>query len=272
MRRSGHKRGSLTVIAYALFSLFPIYWLVVLGLQSNADNMAGLSLWPRDPTLNNFAASFVQDDWARGYVNAVAYVCLNVAITLAVAVPAAFAFSRYRFVGDRSLFFWLLVCRMIPPAIVLVPMVQIASVFQLVDTYLAVALAHCLFNVPIAVWILEGFISSIPREMDEMARVDGYSMPRFWRVILLPQILPGLGVTGFFCFMFSWVELTLANALTTVDAKPIGAILRIVASPLGGVHIGLAAAISVLTLVPGLAVAWLARRHIARGFSMGQVR
>ena len=105
-----------------------------------------------------------------------------------------------------------------------------------------------------------------------MARVDGYSTFGFWRTILVPQILPGLGVTAFFCFMFSWVELTLANALTTVDAKPIGVILKMVASPLGGVHIGIAAATSILTLIPGIVVAWLARNHIARGFSMGQVK
>lgn len=266
------EKWSLTVVLYAVFTLFPIYWLTVLGLQPNAINTEGLSLWPKSVSLANFAVSFVKSDWAWGYLNAIAYVSLNVVISLAVAVPAAFAFSRYRFIGDKSLFFWLLVCRMIPPAIVMVPMVQIASIFNLVDTYLAVALAHCLFNVPIAIWIMEGFISSIPKEMDEMARVDGYSMLAYWRKILLPQIMPGLGVVAFFCFMFSWVELTLANALTTVDAKPIGVILKLVASPLGGVHIGIAAAASILTLVPGITVAWFARRHIARGFSMGQVR
>lgn len=266
------KKWSLSVIAYAVFTLFPIYWLLVLGLQPNSINTAQLSLWPSEGTAVNFAVSFVKSDWAWGYVNTIAYVCLNVALSLAVAVPAAFAFSRFNFIGAKSLFFWLLVCRMIPPAIVMVPMVQIASVFNSIDTYYAVAIAHCLFNVPIAVWIMEGFISAIPKEIDEMARADGYSTFGYWRKILLPQVLPGLGVVAFFCFMFSWVELTLANALTTVDTKPIGATIRMVASPLGGAHIGIAAAASILTLVPGVAVAWFARHHIARGFSMGQVR
>lgn len=266
------KKWSLTVIIYSFFTIFPIYWLFVLGLQPNFLNSTGLSLWPSTVSFQNFSVSFLNDEWVQGYLNATAYVFLNVILTLAVAVPAAFAFSRYKFLGNRSLFFWLLVCRMIPPAVVMVPMVQIASIFNLVDTYLAVAIAHCLFNVPIAIWILEGFISSIPKETDEMARVDGYSTFGFWRIILVPQILPGLGVTAFFCFMFSWVELTLANALTTVDAKPIGVILKMVASPLGGVHIGIAAATSILTLIPGIFVAWLARHHIARGFSMGQVK
>ncbi|MFN3238929.1 MAG: carbohydrate ABC transporter permease [Pseudomonadales bacterium] len=267
-----NKNWSLTVVFYAIFTLFPIYWLLVLGLQPNAINTQGLSLWPTQVTFDNFRVSFVDPTWARGYLNATAYVLVNVGITLIVAIPAAYAFSRLRFTGDKHLFFWLLVCRMVPPAVVMVPMVQIASLFQVIDTYIAVAVAHCLFNVPIAIWILEGFLSGIPKEVDEMAKADGYSTLGFWLKILLPQILPGVGVAAFFCFIFSWVELTLANALTTIDAKPIGVILKLVASPLGGVNIGIAAAASLLTILPGVIVAWLLRHHIARGFSMGQIK
>ena len=91
----------------------------------------------------------------------------------------------------------------------------------MIDTHIAVALAHCFFNVPLAIWILEGFMSAIPREMDDSARLDGYSTFRFFCRILLPQIAPGIAVTAFFCFMFSWIETLLANALTVVEAKPI---------------------------------------------------
>ena len=89
------------------------------------------------------------------------------------------------------------------------------------DTHLAVALAHLVFNVPLAVWILEGFMSGVPREIDETAYIDGYSFPRFFLTIFLPLIKAGVGVAAFFCFMFSWVELLLARTLTSVNAKPI---------------------------------------------------
>jgi hypothetical protein len=89
------------------------------------------------------------------------------------------------------------------------------------DTHIAVALAHLLFNVPLAVWILEGFMSGIPREIDETAYIDGYSFPRFFVTIFMPLIKAGIGVAAFFCFMFSWVELLLARTLTSVNAKPI---------------------------------------------------
>ncbi|HBR37237.1 MAG TPA: sugar ABC transporter permease, partial [Sulfitobacter pontiacus] len=91
------------------------------------------------------------------------------------------------------------------------------------DTHIAVALAHCLFNVPLAVWILEGFMRGVPKEIDETAYIDGYSFPRFFIRIFTPLVASGIGVTAFFLFMFSWVELLLSRTLTSVDAKPIAA-------------------------------------------------
>jgi hypothetical protein len=142
-----------------------------------------------------------------------------------VALPAAYAFSRYRFLGDKHLFFWLLSNRMAPAAVFALPFFNLYSAINLFDTPWAVALAHCIFNVPLAVWILEGFVSGVPREIDETAFLDGYSFPRFFVKILVPLIASGIGVAAFFCFMFSWVELLLARTLTSVNAKPISAIM-----------------------------------------------
>ena len=122
---------------------------------------------------------------------------------------------------------------------------------NLIDTHIAVALAHCLFNVPLAVWILEGFMSGIPKEIDETAFVDGYSFPRFFFTLFIPLIRAGVGVTAFFCFMFSWVELLLAKTLTSVEAKPIAAVMTRTASS-SGYELGLLAAAGTLTWVkPG---------------------
>ncbi len=104
-----------------------------------------------------------------GYLNSMAYVVMNMVISLAVALPAAYAFSRYTFLGDKHLFFWLLTNRMAPPAVFALPFFQLYSSVGLFDTHIAVALAHCLFNVPLAVWILEGFMRGVPKEIDETA-------------------------------------------------------------------------------------------------------
>ena len=195
---------------------------------------------------------FTDESWYSGYINSLKYVVINTVISISVALPAAYAFSRYRFLGDKHLFFWLLSNRMAPAAVYALPFFNLYSAIGLFDTPWAVALAHCIFNVPLAVWILEGFVSGVPREIDETAFLDGYSFPRFFVKILVPLIASGIGVAAFFCFMFSWVELLLARTLTSVDAKPISAVMTRTVSA-AGMDWGLLAAAGVLTIIPGRA-------------------
>jgi ABC-type glycerol-3-phosphate transport system permease component len=169
-------------------------------------------------------------DLVLGYFNSLKYVIINTVLSVVAALPAAYAFSRYRFLGDKHLFFWLLTNRMAPPAVFALPFLQLYSAVGLFDTPWAVALAHTLFNIPLAVWILEGFMSGVPKELDETAYIDGYSFPRFFIKIFIPTIAAGIGVACFFCFMFSWVELLLAKTLTSVAAKPIAATMTRTAS------------------------------------------
>ncbi len=264
------RKQFLAPMMFAGLLITPIYWLVIMSFKTNGEIFGRLTPIPMNPTLGNFRVIFSDPAWALGYVNALIYVSLNVMISIIVALPAAYAFARYRFPGDRILFFGFLLFRMMAPAVMLVPFVQIFSNLGLIDTHIAVALAHCVFNVPIAIWILEGFISAVPKELDETARIDGYSQVQFFRRILLPQIAPGIAVTAFFCFMFSWIEVLLANGLTTVNAKPIAGIMTRAASIMSA-NTALLSAASVVGLVPGVILIIVMRKHLARGFSMGRV-
>ncbi len=260
----------LVPILYILFLLVPIYWLVIMSLKTNEEIVSGLTLWPQTPTFANYRVIFTDPAWYSGYINSITYVVINTVISISVALPAAYAFSRYRFLGDKHLFFWLLTNRMAPPAVFALPFFQLYSSIGLFDTHIAVALAHCLFNVPLAVWILEGFMSGVPREIDETAYIDGYSFPRFFVKIFMPLIASGIGVAAFFCFMFSWVELLLARTLTAVNAKPIAATMTRTVSA-SGIDWGVLAAAGVLTIIPGALVIYFVRNYIAKGFALGRV-
>ena len=255
---------------YIVFLMLPIYWLLAMSFKTTNEILGGFTLWPQQFTLENYAKIFTDPTWYTGYINSLAYVVMNTVLSVAVALPAAYAFSRYRFLGDKHLFFWLLTNRMAPPAVFALPFFQLYSAIGLFDTHIAVALAHCLFNVPLAVWILEGFMSSVPRELDEMAYVDGYPFWRFFLRNFVPAIAAGIGVAAFFCFMFSWVELLLAKTLTSVDAKPIAATMTRTAST-SGYELGLLAAAGALTMIPGAFVIYFVRNYIAKGFALGRV-
>jgi glycerol transport system permease protein len=255
---------------YILFLLLPIYWLLNMSFKTTNEILGVFSLWPREFTFANYIKIFTDPTWYNGYFNSITYVVINTVISVSAALPAAYAFSRYRFLGDKHLFFWLLTNRMAPPAVFALPFFQLYSAVGLFDTPIAVALAHCLFNIPLAVWILEGFMSGVPKELDETAYVDGYSFPRFFFKIFVPTITAGIGVAAFFCFMFSWVELLLAKTLTSVAAKPIAATMTRTAST-SGYELGLLAAAGALTIIPGAFVIYFVRNYIAKGFALGRV-
>ena len=264
------RQASLAPAIFFALILVPIYWLIAISLQTPGSLAGSFQLVPADLTVSNYLFILTDPDWYWGYINSTIYVTINTIISVSVALPAAYAFSRYRFMGDKHLFFWLLTNRMAPPAVFALPFFQLYSAVGLFDTHIAVALAHCLFNIPLAVWILEGFMSGVPKELDETAYVDGYSFRRFFFRIFMPNIKAGIGVAAFFCFMFSWVELLLAKTLTAVDAKPIAATMTKTASS-AGYELGLLAAAGCLTIIPGAIVIYFVRNHIAKGFALGRV-
>ncbi len=264
-------RGSLiTMTLYLLFLLIPIYWLINMSLKTNTEITSTFSIYPQTFTFANYVTILTDPSWYMGYVNSMIYVVMNTVISITVALPAAYAFSRYSFMGDKHLFFWLLTNRMSPPAVFALPFFQLYSSIGLFDTHIAVALAHCLFNVPLAVWILEGFMRGVPKEIDETAYIDGYSFPRFFIRIFMPLVASGIGVAAFFCFMFSWVELLLSRTLTAVNAKSIAATMTRTVSA-SGMDWGVLAAAGVLTIIPGALVIYFVRNYIAKGFALGRV-
>ena len=255
---------------YILFLMLPIYWLINMSFKTTNEILASFTLWPNEFTVENYVKIFTDSTWYMGYVNSLSYVFINTVISVVVALPAAYAFSRYKFLGDKHLFFWLLTNRMAPPAVFALPFFQFYSAMELFDTHLAVALSHCLFNIPLAVWILEGFMSGVPKELDETAYIDGYSFWRFFVKIFIPAIAAGIGVAAFFCFMFSGVELLLAKTLTSVEAKPIAATMTRTVST-AGYELGLLSAAGTLTIIPGAFVIYFVRNYIAKGFALGRV-
>lgn len=249
--------------ALALFALLPLAQTILLSFMSTL---------PRDGmvegafTLLNYQTILATPALTASIGNSVVYVVLNVVLCLCAALPAAFALSRHEFAGDRHFMFLLLAFRATPPVVLSLPIFILFARFGLVNSPVGIALVHCLFNLPIAIWILETFISAVPRELDETAFVDGHTLPTFFVRHLIPAIAPGIGVAAFFCFMFSWVEVVFARILTVTAGKPIT--MAINALFTFRTDIGLVMAMTVVSLLPGLVMIWFVRNHIARGFAL----
>lgn len=274
--QAGAKKGSYfdwrSWVFWLLMAIWaiPLLWLMSMSVRYNEDILSTFEIFPSRITFRAYLDFFSDPKWVGSFINTLTYTTTNMILSVAVALPAAYAFSRYTFSGDKHLFFWLLTNRMAPAAVFLLPFYQFYQSVGLFDTTYAVALAHMLFNVPLAVWILEGFMSGVPRQLDEIAEIDGYKFGRFFLTIFLPMIRAGIGVTMFFTFMFSWVELLIAKTLTGPQAMPLGVQMS-TTSTAAGLDWALLSAAGVIAIIPGVIVIWFVRNYIAKGFALGRV-
>jgi glycerol transport system permease protein len=214
----------------------------------------------------NYAKVLAAPELRASMVNSAIYVILNVGLCIALGLPAAYALARYSFIGDRHFLLAILVFRLTPPVVLSLPIFILFSKLGLVNSPVGIALVHCLFNLPVAIWILESFIRAVPRAFDETAFLDGHSGPSFFFRHLIPVIAPGIGVAAFFCFIFSWVEVVFARILTVTAGKPITMAINAMFG--FQTDMGMVMAMTCLSLLPGVAMIWFVRNHIARGFTL----
>ncbi len=256
-------RRALAFLALAVFVLAPLAQAVILSVTVTLpkDGLAEGTVG-----LMNYAAVLAAPELRAAMVSSATYVLLNVALCLALGLPAAYALARYRFVGDRHVMLALLVFRVTPPVVLSLPIFILFSRLGLVNSPVGIALVHALFNLPVAIWILEGFIRAVPRELDETAFLDGHSGVSFFFRHLIPAIAPGIGVAAFFCFIFAWVEVVFARILTVTAGKPITMAIQAMFG--FQTDMGMVMAMTCLSLVPGVAMIWLVRNHLARGFTL----
>jgi glycerol transport system permease protein len=259
---------AIIVILYLIFTLFPFYWMINTALKPKAEITRHLTFYPHKLTVENFQKAFNDPMYTRALLNSLSIACGSVVLCLAVGIWAAYTFSRHRFLGDKHFFFWLITNRMAPAAVFVIPYFMIYSTLHLFDTILGVVLAHSLFNLPLTIWLLVGFMNAVPHDLDDAAFVDGYTFVGFFGKIFMPVIAPGIGVTAFFLFIFSWSELLLGSVLTASSSKPVTvALLQNVS--MFGVEWGLVAAVSFLAVLPGIVFVAFVRKYIARGFLVG---
>jgi len=268
MRRK-RSRKILKIVLYLFIIfvfLFPVYFMAITGVKTRSEIETQTTLYPHVLNLNNFEEIF-SGVWLSTIINSFTICLLSIALCLPLSFLAAYAFSRIEFKGDIHLYFWLITNRMAPPACFVLPFFAIYSNLGLFDTIWGLLLSYTLFNLPLSIWITLSFMEAIPKELDEAAFLDGYSVWGYFRKIFIPVMAPGLITVAVFIWMFSWTEMMFASILTAVEAKTLPAQLTLTVMRLGyGVDWGMAAAGGTVSIVPALILVFIVRKYLARGF------
>jgi multiple sugar transport system permease protein len=263
----------LALVVTVALTVFPLVWLFLTSIRSSADIFSvPVHIIPETATLTQYVAVFAQYD-TMGYVwNTVVVSVATVILVHLLAIPCAYALSRFRMPGAMLIFGLLLIMRMIPVIALAIPLFAVFAAMGLLDTVWALILSHTAAKLPVAIWLLLGFIQDVPKEIEEAAQSDGAGTVRTLVQIVAPLIAPGIGASAVITFLFTWNDLLLALTLTSSKAAqtlPVG-LTNFVSQY--GIDWGAMSAAGVLMVIPTLVFVWFAQGLLVKGLTTGAVR
>jgi len=263
----------LALILTIAFTIFPLVWLFLTSIRSSADIFSvPVHIIPVTATLTQYVSVFREYDTMDYVWNTVIVSFVTVILVHLLAIPCAYALSRFRMPGVMVIFGLLLIMRMIPVIALAIPLFAVFAAIGLLDSVWALILAHTAAKLPVAIWLLLGFIQDVPREIEEAAQSDGAGTMRTLVQIVTPLIAPGIGASAVITFLFTWNDLLLALTLTSsksAQTLPVG-LTNFVSQ--FGINWGAMSAAGVLMVIPTLVFVWFAQGLLVKGLTTGAVR
>ena len=263
----------LAALLVAVIAIGPILWGLSTALKPEAQILAYPPGWlPHPPTLATFRSVWNDSPMPIYFRNSIITTAGALALSLLVAVHAAYAFSCFRFRGRSALLVGLLATSIMPGVAILVPLYHLAVVTHLYNTYAAMILVYAAWNVPILVWLLRGFFDTVPRELEEAALVDGCGRVHAFYRIVLPMARPGLLSAAVLVIMYVWNDFLIAFTLTIDDPHRTLSVGLYTYVSSYGIDYGHLMAATIIALVPVVAVFFMLQRHLISGLMSGALK
>lgn len=280
--RSGRGRALLEMVlllVLAVVMLFPVIWMLETSIKAGRDVYAVPAQFIGfDVTFDNYRNVFVgpdgsgRSDLTIAFQNSVVVAGASTVLATLLGVPAAWAYSRFSLRAKKDQLFFILSTRFMPPVVVVIPIFLMYRELGLINTQLGLILIYAAFNVPFTIWMMKGFVDEVPSEYEDAAMLDGYTRLQAFRKFTLPLLVPGIAATAVFALIFSWNEFVFAIFLTS--SQDVRTAPPAIAGLIGGTTVdwGLVAASAVVFAAPVLLFAYLVRKHLVAGVTLGAVR
>jgi multiple sugar transport system permease protein len=261
----------ITLALFAIWTLFPVYWLVTMSLKQEVDVVARRPTFIFVPTFENYL-KVLTDPAILGFLKNSLIIGLGTtAAGLLLGVPAAYVLARFEFRGSRDLAFWVLSTRFTPPIAMLIPFFVIFYRTGLLGTHLGLIIAHLGVNLSMVVWLMRSFFRELPRELQDAAHVDGASHWQTFSLIMLPIARPGMAAVAILTFLFSWNEFLFSLVLgsSSVTTIPVGLYKFIGYQQIDW---GKLSAGAVIMIAPVIVFVMLVQRQLVRGLTFGTIK
>ena len=271
LRTAGIALMSALVVAVWAFYLFPIYWMITSSLKTRPDLFSMPPKWFFTPTLQYYLNSFQNEEFTRAVRNSLFITAITVLCSLSLGSLAAYAFARFKFRGSIRLGFSLIIARMVPPIVFVVPLFLMLDRLHLRNTYGGLVLIFTAFNLPFTVWMLRSFFEDVPIELEEAAWIDGASRLHAFVQIIIPLTAPGMAATAVFAALLAWNEFLFALLMGGPNTTTLPVYLS---GFMGehGVDWGGIMATATIAVMPPVIFAMLVQRNLIKGLTLGAVK
>ena len=270
----------IAVLLIVVWTLAPYIWLVISSLSYKIDLISVPLKWiPTRLTFDNFKALFFSQGaetvnatlFLRSLKNSTIISISTMLICLPLGVLAAYSATRLKFKGNKSVILISMITQLIPPIVLVIPLYVILRRFLLLDTQFGLILVDISIGLPLVIWMMRGYLSSIPRELEDAARIDGCTYLGALVRVILPLAGPGLASVMIFAFIASWNEYLYSYIFTNVQAKTLPVLIGEFSTKLGLEYLKIAAA-GVLASLPPVGLALVFQKFIIRGLTSGAVK
>jgi multiple sugar transport system permease protein len=269
--------ADLMTLFWFAFSLFPILWMIVLSLKTEAEQTT--TYFSFSPTLANYATVLSQKgtdltsvNYPQALLNSVLMSGGAVVVSLIIGIPAAYAAGRWKYRGSEDLMFQMLSFRFAPELMVIVPLFVIYNQLGLFDSYYGMVWVLQLVTMPLVVWILRSYFQDMPAELEQAALLDGYTRKRAFVSVALPLVRPGIAAAALLAFIFAWNNYVFPLILTDRNATSVTVAVTRFLGGGGQAFYNLTAAAALIGALPPLLLALTIQRYLVRGLSFGAVK
>lgn len=269
------RAGQYVALAfYLIFLGFPLLWLLSTSLKSSGEiNSLAVNLIPEQFAWGNYPQALDRQNLIRSAGNSLFVSVVTMVVTTLVSMPAAYALARFRGKLRAAGTAWILVSQVFPAILLIIPLFIVLRTLQLNDTMFGLILVYVTFTLPFTLWMLQGYVAAIPRDLEEAGSMDGAKRFTVLRLIVFPLLVPGLVATAMFTFVAAWNEFFLALVLIqSPELYTLPLTLRTFIGLEGQTQLGPLAAGAVLATIPSLIIFGLLQRRLTSGSLAGAVK
>ncbi len=262
---------ALTLGPILAWTLFPIYWITTASFKTELSLYARPPQWLFSPILENYRLVLTNIPFAHYLANSLVIAMGTTIGSIVLGTLAGYGFARFRFRASAAVRFLVLVTRMAPRMVLVVPYYLMMQRLGLLDTYTGLVIAYVSFALPFSIWLLIGFFVDVPLEVEEAGLIDGCTPLGVLLRIVIPIAAPGLVVAAIFAFLASWNEFLFALILSGVEAKTLPVVIAGLNTDAGPLY-GEMSAAAVMVMLPNVAMTLVLQRYLVKGLTLGAVK